>query len=150
MSVWFEGTNEIEFNIEDVKQAIDDLGEHYVGVVGCMPGLTNVELIDQTSDSVTIKTNEGKMNRTNISVRVEAETVSIELDEEYQAGSKITTRSHFLDEFTTSGTGVNHRLVISDVEASGFLGFFYRRFGSSKMGKAFLTAYRTYFDTRTR
>jgi hypothetical protein len=35
---------------------------------------------------------------------------------------------------------------MSDVEASGFLGFFYRRFGSSKTGNAFLTAYRAHFE----
>lgn len=35
---------------------------------------------------------------------------------------------------------------MSDVEASGLLGFFYRRFGSKKMGNAFLAAYRSYFE----
>jgi hypothetical protein len=36
--------------------------------------------------------------------------------------------------------------VISDVDASGFLGFFYKRLGSSKTGDAFLAAYAAYFD----
>jgi GNAT superfamily N-acetyltransferase len=43
MSVWFEGANEIECNIQQMKQAIANLGEHYVGVISLMPGLTSVE-----------------------------------------------------------------------------------------------------------
>lgn len=149
MSVWFEGTNEIATTIQEVREAVEDLGAHYVGVVGRMPGLTSVELVDQTSDSVTIKTNEGTMSRTNISVHVDDDRVAVELDEEYQSGLKVTTRSHFLDEFTTSDQGVTHRLVISDVDAPGFLGFLYRRFGGSKMGNAFLSACASYFEQRT-
>ncbi len=48
------------------------------------------------------------------------------------------------DEFTASDTGVNHHCVISGVEASGVLGFFYQRFGSSNIGNAFLASYETY------
>jgi hypothetical protein len=95
---------------------------------------------------VTIQTNEGLMRRTNITKQIEAECVVVEFDEEYQAGSKITTNSHFLDEFTTSDTGVKYHTVISGVEAPGFLGFFYRKFGSSNTGNAFLTTYKTYFE----
>ncbi len=91
-----------------------------------------------------IKTNEGLMKRTNISKRIEAESVVVEFDEEYQAGSMITTKSHFLDEFTTSDTGVKHRTVMSGVEAPGLLGFFYRNFGKSNTGNAFLKSYKTY------
>ena len=146
MSIWFEGSNEIECNIQQVKHALENHGEHYVGVISLMPGLTSVELVEQGSDFVTIRTNEGLMKRTNISKRIEAESVVVEFDEEYQAGSKITTKSHFLDEFTTSDTGVQHRTVISGVEASGLLGFFYRNFGKSNIGKAVLKSYKTYFE----
>ena len=146
MSVWFEGASEIRCGIEQVKRSLDDLGAHHADVVSLMPGLTSVVLVEQGSDSVTIRTNEGLMKRTNIAKRVEAERVVVELDEEYAAGYKVTTTSHFVHEFTPSGTGVSHRMVISDVEAPGFLGFFYRRFGSSKMGKAFLRAYKVYFE----
>jgi hypothetical protein len=132
-----------------LKHALEDHGELYVGVVSLMPGLTSVELVEQGSDSVTIKTNEGLMKRTNISKRIEAESVIVEFYEEYEAGSKVTATSHFLDEFSTSGTGVTHRLVMSGVEAPGFLGFFYQRFGSSKTGNAFLTAYKGYFEKRS-
>ena len=146
MPVWFEGASEIRCDIEQVKRSLDDLGDHHVGVIGRMPGLTSVVLVEQGSDHVTIRTNEGLMKRTKITKRLEAESVVVELDEEYAAGSKVTATSHFLHEFTRSGTGVSHRMVISDVEAPGFLGFFYRRFGSSKMGNAFLKAYQAYFE----
>ncbi len=47
MSVWFEGSNEIECNIQQVKQALENHGEHYVGVISLMPGMTSVELVEQ-------------------------------------------------------------------------------------------------------
>ena len=146
MSIWFEGTSEIECNIEQVKQALENHGEHYVGVISLMPGLASVELVEQGGDFVTIKTNEGLMKRTNISKRIEAERVVVEFDEEYQAGSKVTTKSHFFDEFTTSDTGVKYHTVLSGIEAPGLLGFFYRNFGSSNTGNAFLTSYKAYFE----
>ena len=146
MSVWFEGEGEIDCDIQQVQSAFDDHGAHYVGVISLMPGMTSVELVEQGSDSVTIRTNEGLMKRTNISKRLEAASVLVDFDEEYEAGSKVTTTSHFRDEFTTSPSGVKHRVVISDVEAPGVLGFFYERFGSSKMGNAFLTACKAYFE----
>ncbi len=146
MSVWFEGENEIGCTLEQVKRALESHGDHYVGVTSLMPGLTTVELVEQGSDSVTIKTNEGLMKRTKISKGIEAERVVVEFDEQYAAGSGITVTSHFTDEFTTSNAGVAHRVVISDVDAPGFLGFFYRRFGGSKMGNAFLTANKAYFE----
>ena len=148
MTVWFEGKGEIDCNIQQVKEAFDNPGELYVGVTGLMPGLTSVELVEQGTNSVTIKTNEGLMKRTNISRRIEAESVVVESDEQYEAGSKVTATSHFTDEFTTSDTGVTHRLVMSDVEATGFLGFFYRNLGSSKTGNAFLAAYKTHFENQ--
>jgi hypothetical protein len=146
MSIWFEGESEIECNIQQVKDAFENYGEHYVGVISLMPGLTSVELVEQGSDFVTIKTNEGLMKRTNISKSIEVERVVVEFEEEYQADTKVTAHSHFLDEFTTSDSGVKHHTVMSGVEASGLLGFFYRKFGSSNIGNAFLTSYKTYFE----
>jgi hypothetical protein len=147
MSAWFEGDGEIECTIEQVKDAYADHGAHFVSVVRLLPGLTSVELVDQGSDSVTIRTNEGLMKRTNIAKRIEAENVVVEFDEEYQAGSRVTVTSHYWDEFTTSGRGVEHRLLVGDVEAPGFLGFFYKRFGASKMGNAHLTASKIHLET---
>ena len=148
MSIWFEGEIEIECTIEQVKQSFGNNGEHYVGIVSLMPGLTSVEIVDQGGDFVTIKTNEGLMKRTNISKHIEAERVVVEFDEEYEAGLGVTTKSHFLDEFTTNDSGIRHRTVISDVESSGLLGFFYRKFGNSSIGNAFLTSYKNYFETQ--
>ncbi len=146
MSVWFQGEGEIGSNLEGVKRALEKHGELYVGIVSLMPGLTSVELVEQGGDSVTIRTNEGLMERTNISKNIESERVVVEFDEKYQAGSKVTVTSRFSDEFTPTDTGVTHRLVMSDVEAPGFLGFLYRRFGSSKTGNATLKAYKAYFE----
>ena len=86
------------------------------------------------------------MKRTNIAKRVEADRVVVEFDEVYEAGTKITVASHFADEFTANGDSITYRTVISIVEAPGLLDFFYRKFGSSRMGNAFLTAYKTYFE----
>lgn len=146
MSVWFEGSREIDCDIGQVKRALENPGELYVEIVSLMPGLASVELMEQGNDSVTIRTNEGLMKRTNISKHIEADRVVVNFDERYEAGSKVTTTSHFLDEFTRSETGVVYRLVMSNVEAPGFLGFFYQRFGSSKTGNAFLTAYKAHFE----
>ena len=146
VTVWFEGEDVIDCTIQQVKQALDDPGGLYAGVTSLMPGMTSVELVEQGINSVTIKTNEGLMKRTNISKRIEAEGVVVEFDEQYEAGSKFTATSHFTDGFSTSGTGVTHRLVMSDVGAPGLLGFFYRKLGSSKTGSAFLTAYKAHLE----
>jgi len=146
MSVWFEGEGEIGCSMGDVQRALEDPGEFFVGVVGLMPGLTTVELVEQGNDSVTIRTSEGLMKRTNLRKRIERDGMVVEFDERYEAGTKVTTTSHFSDEFVTSDTGVTHRLVISGVEAPGFLGSLYRRFGSSKMGSAFLEAYKQHLE----
>lgn len=146
MPVWFEGSIGIECNIQQVKDSFKNHGEHYTRVISLMPGLTSVELVEQGSDFVTIKTNEGLMKRTNFSKCIEDESVVVEFDEEYQAGRMITTKSHYLEEFSTSDTGVLHRTVLSGVEAPGFLGFFYRKFGKSSIGNALLKSYKTYFE----
>ena len=146
MSAWFEGSNDIECDIQRVKSALENLGEHYVGVISLLPGMSGVEPVEQDGDSVTIKTNEGLMKRTNILRRIEADSVSIEFDEEYQAGSRVTTNTHFVDEFSTSSGGVTHHVVMSDVKAPGLLGFFYRKLGGASTGNAFLTSYKAYFE----
>ena len=140
MSMWFEGSCAVDCDMEHVKRALENPGEFYVEIVRRMPGLSSVELVEQGDDSVTIRTNEGLMTRSNISKRIEADEVVVEFDERYEASSKVTTTSHFSENYTTGDTGVTYRLVMSNVEATGFLGFFYERFGNSKMGNAFLQA----------
>lgn len=146
MAVWFEGSGEIGCSIEHVAKALGDHGDLFAGVVRRMPGLTSVELVEQGNDYVTIETNEGLMERTNIAKNVTPDRIVVEYDERYKAGSMVTATSHFSDEFTTSGAGVSHRLVMSDVDAPGLLGFFYKKFGNSKTGNAFLAAYKAQLE----
>jgi hypothetical protein len=146
VSVWFEGTSQLRCTLEDVKQSLSNPGEHYLEVTRLMPGLTSVELINQSDDSLAIRTNEGLMRRSNLTKRIEAGQVAVDFDEVYEAGSRITVSSRFHDEFTTSESGVTYYLVISSVQAPGFGGFFYRRFGSSKIGGALLTATKAHIE----
>lgn len=142
MSIWFEGDGDIRCTLQSAGDDLGDLGAHFVGVVSLMPGVAAVELVDEAPGIVTIRTNEGIMTRTNITVISEGEALVLEFDEKYEARSKVTATSHFRHAFTATERGLAHRLVISDVEATGLLGFFYRRFGSSRMGNAFLKAYK--------
>ena len=147
MSVWFEGEGEIACSLDQVARAIDNsIGEYFTGVVSLMPGLTTVDLVEENPDTVIIKTNEGLMTRHNVVTRVNDDGITIEFDEEYQAGSKVTVNSHPLHRFVGTDHGVTHHLVVRDVAAPGLLGFFYRKFGGSKIGKALLTAEKTYFE----
>ena len=99
------------------------------------------------SNYVTIQTNEGQMKRTNITKKIESESVIVEFDEEYQAG-KMVTKTHYLNEFTISNNKVNHRAVLSGVDASGFLGFLYKKLGKSNIGNAVMNSYKTYFEMK--
>ncbi|MGI9611995.1 MAG: hypothetical protein ACR2QO_03735 [Acidimicrobiales bacterium] len=146
MSVWFEGEGAIGCSLDQVEHAVENPGDLFTGVVRLMPGLTDVELVDEQDGSVTIKTNEGLMRRTNVSAQRDQDRVVIEFDEEYAAGSRVTTNAHFRQQFAAADHGVTHQLTIRDLTAPGFLGFFYRRFGASKMGKAFLTAHKAYLE----
>ena len=145
-TIWFEGSIEINCNIESVEHSLNNLGQYFVGIISLMPSMTKVELVEQGDDFVTLQTNEGLMKRTNISKKVEGERIVVEFDEEYQAGKAITTKSHFLDEFEVSDNVISHRITISNLKAPGFMGFFYRNFGSSSMGKAFLNAHKSFLE----
>ena len=140
-SVWFVDTNKIRCNINDVEKSLKNLGEHFKEVISIMPGMTSVELIEQGSDFVTIKTNEGIMKRTNISIVSNQGIITVEFDEEYQAGRTIKTNSHFVEEFEANDNELRLRVEISKLKAPGFMGFFYRNFGSKNIGNAFLNAY---------
>ena len=149
MSTWFEGVGEVECTIDEVARDFTDLGRHDSAVVRRMPGLSSVDLVEQTEDSVVIRTNEGLMTRTNIRVEHERDRLRVEFDEVYEAGSMVTARSHFKDEFTAHAGGVKHQVVVGGVRAPGVLGFLYRKFGSQSMGKAFLGAYKSHFEGLT-
>ena len=146
MSVWFEGSIEIDCSIQQVKHSLDDTGELFVGVTSLMPGLNSVELVEQDTDVVIIRTNEGLMTRTKITKHIEVDRVVLEFDEEYQAGSLVTAKSHTMSQFTTGDAGVRNSIVISRVEAPGLLGFFYRTFGGSRIGRALLNSNKLFFE----
>ena len=140
MSTHFERSQSLTCSIETVARSVRELGAHHVAVVRRMPGLSKVELAAETDDSVTITTNEGVMTRSGVVRHFEDDRVVLEFDEEYRAGSLVTSRGHFRDEFETTPTGVVHRSTISDVVATGFLGFLYRTFGIARTGTALMKA----------
>ena len=144
--IWFEGSSNIQTDLFKVKNSLNDIGQYFTVVVSLMPGMSNVQMIDQGNDFVTIKTNEGIMKRTNISVQNFNDNITIEFDEEYQAGKMITTTSHFLLEYKTEGNTVNNNLIISSLKAPGLMGFFYRNFGSKNIGEAFLDAHKQHLE----
>ena len=146
MKVWFDGEGQIACDLEQVERALEDPGKLHVGLVGLMPSLTEVALVEQGPGTVTIRTSEGIMTRSNISHEVGDGSIIVEFDEVYQAGSLVTATSHFRDEFSAIDGGVHHHLVISDLNAPGFVGFFYRSFGSRNIGKAILEANKQYFE----
>ncbi len=145
MAVWLEGECEIDCDIERVTASLTDLGAHYAAVVAQMPGMTTVDLVDNRPGLVRIRTNEGLMTRSNITVRGQDESIVVEYDEEYEAGRMIVS-SHHRDDFSASGKGIRYRTVVSDLTATGVLGFFYQRFGRSSMRNAFLLSYRSYLE----
>ncbi len=151
MTVWFDGQDTIGCSLDEVKRDVADVGTHFVEVISLLPGMTSVELLTQTPAGVTIRTNEGLMTRTNVSTRVEPDRVVVEFDERYEAGEaggapRVTTTAHVRDEFVSAGADVTHHLVIEDVDATGVLGFLYRRFGQKRMGTAFMDAHRTHLE----
>ncbi len=146
MATWFEGSDRIECDLAHVLEEAAEPGRLFAGVVGRMPGMTSADLVDQEPGTVVIVTNEGRMSRTGITVTDGSDGVVIDYDEEYQAGSKVTATSHFHHRFSSGDRGVDHTMVISGVEASGVLGFFYRKLGSGSMGKAFLSAWKDHLE----
>jgi hypothetical protein len=143
---WFEGSIRIDGTLLKVENSLKKLEQHYLGVIKNMPGLTAVELLDVGSNFLTIKTSEGVMKRTDISMVIADEKITVEFDEEYSAGKMITTRAHFIEQFEVKGNGLLFHLKIGDLEAPGFLGFFYRNFGSKNIGEAFLNANRQFLE----
>ena len=145
-TIWFKGSSKLNCSIQKIKNSLKDYGKHFIGVNSLMPGLIKLELLKQGKDFVIIKTNEGFMKRTNIIKSIEFDKVEIEFDEEYQT-KMVTTKSHFKHSFIDSGEGIKHSLVLTNVKASGLLGFFYKTFGKSHIGKAILKSNKNFFET---
>mgnify|MGYP003963905279 CR=1 FL=1 len=146
MAVWFEGSIQINCHLKRINDSFNNFGEAYTDITRLMSGISEAELIEQGTDFVIIKTNEGTMKRKNILRKIQKDCIVIEFDEEYVVGKSITTRSHNLEEYIANGSRVDHSLVISDVEASGLLGFFYRIFGKRNIGNAILKSHKDYFE----
>ncbi len=147
---WWEGTTQIDCDFQSVKASVADLGQHFVGVVGSMPGISEAELLEQGEDFVTIRTNEGVMKRNNIECSVGDDEIILRFDEVYDA-KKVTGTSHFEDTYKASKSGgVQFHSVVSDVKMDGVLGFLYRTFGSRSMGKAFVSSQKQYFESTQR
>lgn len=146
MAIWFEGEQEIACDLSRVETATDDLAAYFLGVVRHMPGLNRVELLEQGEGFVHIETNEGLMKRTGLTRSVAEGRIVVEFDEVYEAGSKITVTSHYVDTFEAADGGVTIHTRIDGVEAPGFLGFFYRNLGSASIGKAVLQAHRGHLE----
>ena len=89
------------------------------------------------------------MKRTNISIVSNKDKIIVEFDEEYQAGKTITTNSHFVKEFEEKNNEIRLRVEISNLKAPGFMGFFYRNFGSKNIGNSFLNAYENYLGKQS-
>ncbi len=140
-NIWFQDSIMISCNIEYVNKLFDNIGEHYKDLLSMYPGMTTVELIKQGVDFVTIKTNEGTMKRTNISVDISENKILVEFDEEYST-SKITTNSHFVEKFEARNDNIELHIEIRNLVAPGFLGFFLRNFGSKNIGNGFLDSYK--------
>ncbi|MEQ8554539.1 MAG: hypothetical protein RIC06_14935 [Cyclobacteriaceae bacterium] len=143
---WFTGSGYIESDFQNLKKAIVDHGKFYEGVTRNMSGITGARLLEQGASHLSIETNEGIMNRTSIKKEFKPEVISIAFDEEYKAGKIIKVSSHFLHEFTVNGAGIKHHITISDVRASGVLGFFYRVFARNNIGKILLGAHKRYLE----
>jgi hypothetical protein len=146
MSVWFEGTIEINTPLESAKRALQAHDEHFMGAVGFMPGLKDLELVQNSPDNVVIRTNEGLMTRTHITTEGTEDSIVVAFDEEYQAGNMVTANTHFRVALTRNGDGSSLTLVMSGVKAPGVLGFFYRTFGKSSIGNAVLNSYKSYLE----
>jgi uncharacterized protein (DUF2164 family) len=143
--IWFKESTMIVCSIEDINKSLDNKGEHYKELMSVYPGMTAIELIDQGEDFVTIKTNEGLMKRTNISVVKSKGKTLVEFDEAYIT-SKLTTHSHFVEKLEVQNDKTELNIEISNLEAPGFLGFFLRNFGSKNIGKGFLDSYKKIFE----
>ena len=148
MKPWFEGSGPVDITLAELKTNLADPAAYYLGVVNRMPGLNSADLVERGPGGITIETDEGLMNRSRIRKEEEPDRVVLECREVYQAGKALTITSFYSEEFRREGDIIVHRLVINGVRAPGFLGFFYRTFGGSAVGKAYMKAARKHLGNR--
>ena len=86
------------------------------------------------------------MNRSNIIIEKSDTQINIAYFEEYTAGKAMTSKSQINEEFIQNKNGLTYLLTISNVKATGVLGFFYRLFGKKNIGKALMNSHKTYLE----
>ena len=145
-NIWFKDTCEVDRSLPTVINSLNNIGEHYEQVIRLMPGISESNLISETSDSISIQTNEGLMTRSNIVIEKNDSWVNIGYYEEYRAGRAMTSKSQINEKFVKDDNRILYTLTISDVKATGFLGFLYRLFGKKVIGKALLNSHKTYLE----
>lgn len=148
MKTLFEGSTDLPFSLQEITDAISDIGLYFVETTRRMPDMTSVVLVEQGADFVTFKTNAGLVKRTNIDIRLTDEGISVEYAEEYWAGKLIAGISHVMDAFTPGRSGLTHTTTISGVEAPGFGGFFSRSLDVDALGSALQAAQRAHIEAR--
>ena len=145
MKKWFTGSILIPTNIEQVAKKVNALDQHFVEVTKLYPGLYSVELLEVGDDFVTIKTNEGTMERTNVVISQDKESYTIEFDELY--GNKlVNVNSHYSFTFHEEDGGVKLNCTITNVSTTGFLGLIYKLFSRNNIGNAMLKSYQKLFE----
>ncbi len=103
---WYEKSQLIDCSFDKLKKELEDLGLFFVEVNKGMPGLFNVELVEEDNDYIEIKTNEGTMRRTNIVKDFQDDKIEIQFDEEYIAGKNITILSSYKHVFSKKDTSL--------------------------------------------
>lgn len=146
MKIWFSGSAPIAASLSQIYNALAQFGKHHTDTVSKMPGMLSVELQEETSDSITIKTNEGIMKRYNMVLEQGDSFVRMTFIEHYHAGKVTDTTCHYDLTFTQEADQVVLTATLSDLNASGFMGWLYKTFGSKNIGKAVLQTYASYFE----
>ena len=149
MSHWFEGSISVDCSYDHVISSFAHIGLHYKRQVDFMPGVHDVTLVESSSSRFEVKTNEGRMIRENITIKINKQSVEVTFRETYRAGSMMTATSNFVETYTSVNNAVEYALVIESVKTSGVLGFFYRNFGKKNIGNAVLKAGKNALESRT-
>lgn len=146
MSEWYKNTEYVERDMKTVKGLIKETNEYILNVTRKLSGISTAEITDSSEGSVTIKTNEGVMTCSQIKLDVEAELITLTYKESYQANKAMTVTSNQKDVFQKEGNMIKHTKVLEDVNATGFLGLFYKLFSKNKIGQALQRATKEYLE----
>ena len=143
--IWFQGTARVTCDAARIDQALADIGSFFSKTVAGMPGISKVSTVDRDGATYRCRTNEGEVQRSAVSIEGEGGNTRLQFEETYDA-RLVVVRAHHRHSFESDETGTTIRVEISNVSATGLLGFAYKLFGSKSIGKAILAAYQDYFD----